>query len=265
MKSIPILLTTAVLLAVTTALPAADPTWWAARGVTTGGPQSNLSPATIGQAKHMVAMALAELQSRLAPADYTALQADVAAIVDLTVPTNPTDKEKLRAVLLVGQLKAISKPFYTRLRVLDSLWVNNQMHQSSIRVVEPGSNPLSYSPYPWSVLTDDDSNYSPATVGQLKATFSLRFENWGIAEPADPPLPEGPDDTDSDGLSDVTEMAMGTSPTLSDSDGDGHLDSADAFPIDPSRWLALANVPGDHTPPQILLDSPATATYVAGP
>lgn len=252
-------------LALSTAAPAADPTWWAARGVTTNAPQSNLSPATIGQAKHMVAMALAELQPRLAAPTFQALQADVATIVSLAVPATPDDFAKQKQVLLVGQLKALARPFYDRLRALDAPWVNQNMSLASIRLLEPGSNPLSYSPYPWSVTTTDDSNYSPATLGQLKAVFSLHYEDWGILEPADPPLPSGPNDTDSDGLSDVTEAAIGTSPTLSDSDGDTYIDSVDVYPLDPTRWLALASVSGDLTPPLIVLDSPATATYVAGP
>ena len=244
---------------------AADPAWWATRGVTTSSPQSNLSPATIGQAKHMVAMALAELQTRLDTPTFQALQADVATLVSLAVPPTPDDFAKQKQVLLVGQLKALARPFYDRLRALDAPWVNQKMYLASIRLQEPGSNPLSYSPYPWSVTTTDDSNYSPATLGQLKAAFSLHYEDWGIPEPADPPLPSGPYDTDSDGLSDVTEMAMGTSPTLRDSDGDGYLDATDAFPLDSSRWLVPSNSPNDLTPPLIVLDSPATATYVAGP
>jgi hypothetical protein len=68
---------------------AADPAWWAARGVTNGNPSSNLSPATIGQAKHMAAMALVELGARLSAEDFLALKNAVAAVVDLDVPVLP--------------------------------------------------------------------------------------------------------------------------------------------------------------------------------
>ena len=261
--SIPISAT--LFLALSAPSPAADPTWWAARGVTTSSPQSNFSPATIGQAKHMVAMALAELQARLDAPTFQTLQADVAAITSLALPVSPEDFSNQKAVLLSGQLKALARPFYDRLRALDAPWVNRQMALAGILRVEPGSNPLSYSSYPWSVAASDDSNYSPATVGQLKAAFSLHFEDWGLPEPADPPLPSGPYDTDSDGLSDVTEAAIGTSPLLSDSDADGISDATDAFPLDPSRSALLASTPGDLTPPLIALLSPPTATLITGP
>lgn len=265
MKRIPIPITFLIFLAHTSVATASDPVWWATRGVITAAPQSNLSPATIGQAKHMVSMALAELQPRVSTASFQALQADVSTIMSLATPSTQADFTKQKQILLVGQLKAVARPFYDRLRALDAPWVNQKMYQSSICILEPGSNPLSYSPYPWTIATNDDSNYSAATLGQLKAAFSLHFEEWGIPEPADPPLPSGPYDTDGDGLSDITEIAMGTSPTLSDSDGDGYSDSVDAFPLDPSRWQVLTSNAGDLTPPQIVLDSPATATYVAGP
>lgn len=265
MKHPTLFLTLSALVALTNPALAADPAWWASRGVMNASPASNLSPATIGQAKHVVSMALAELQPRLAAADYTSLQSDVAAIVDLTLPANQTDFDKQKQVLLVGQLKAMAQPFWDKLRTLDAPWVNNQIYLTNNRVIEPGSNPLSYSPYPWSVSTSDDSNYSPATLGQLKAVFSFQLETWGAGEPADPPLPTGPVDTDGDGLSDVTELAMGTSPTISDTDGDGHSDASDVYPLDPSRWTAMVNTPGDLTPPFIVIESPATATYVSGP
>ena len=213
----------------------------------------------------MVSNALAELQPRLTAADYQILQSNVAAVVNLALPQTQADFGKQKQVLAVGQLKAMAKPFYDKLRTLDAPWVNYQMYLAKNRVTEPGASPLAYSPYPWSISTSDDSNYSPATVGQLKSVFSIRLEAWGTSEPADPSLPTGPDDTDGDGVSDVTEAAMGTSPLLSDTDGDGYNDSVDAFPLDPSRWLALVNVPGDLTPPLIVLESPATATYLTGP
>lgn len=255
----------AALLLVGASLPAssADPAWWTTRGVKNSASASNRAAATIGQAKHVVAMALQELQARLPAADYNALAADVALIVDLAPPTTQAGFDKQRAALVNGQLKALAKPFYDRLRALDAVWVDSQMSQSGIRVADTVS-PLVYSPYPWTTATSDDKNLSLVTVGQLKAVFSLRFEVWGESEPGDPP-PTGPVDSDSDGLSDVTEIAIGTSPTLTDTDGDGHSDATDFFPLDPSRWAAPTGTSGDLTPPTIVLISPPTATYVAGP
>ena len=119
MKRCHIPLFLALLLAQSSHLSGADPGWWATRGVTTAASPSNKSPATIGQAKHMVSKALAELQARLPAADYSALQTEVAAVVNLALPVTPADFEKQRAVLLVGQVKALAKPFYDRLRILD--------------------------------------------------------------------------------------------------------------------------------------------------
>lgn len=204
---------TAVFISLMINAPAADPTWWAARGVTNASDPSNLSPATIGQAKHMVAMALAELQPRLAAPDYQELQADVAAIVDLALPQTQVDFDNQRKVLLGGQLKALARPFYDRLRSLEATWLNNQIYQSNIRVAEPDSYPLAYSPYSWSVSTSDDSNYSPATVGQLKSAFSLRFETIGAGFSMD---------ADADGMPDWWEILYGLNPNnVADASGDG--------------------------------------------
>ncbi len=238
--------------------PAADPAWWAARGVQNSSVASNLSPATIGQAKHMVSKALAELQTRLPAADYQALQADVAGIVDLALPVIPADFERQREILLVGQLKALAKPFYIRLRAWDAAWLDGQMEQSKTRLVLRG--PLSetfgdyFSPYPWTESSQDDTNFGIATVGQLKSVFALRFETIGTAQ-----------DSDGDGISDSAEIAAGTSPTLIDTDGDGHFDHLDAFPLDPARWEVLPAVLGDSLPPTVTLLTPTSATYVSGP
>lgn len=206
----------------------------------------------------MVAKALAELQTRLPTADYQALQADVAGIVDLALPVTPADFEKQREILLVGQLKALAKPFYTRLRAWDAAWLDGQMEQSHTRLVLRG--PLSetfgnyFSPYPWTESGQDDSNFSTATVGQLKSVFALRFETMGAQQ-----------DSDGDGIPDSAEIAAGTSPTLIDTDGDDHLDHLDAFPLDPARWEVLPAVPGDVVPPAVTLLTPTSATYVSGP
>lgn len=252
----------ALLLAQSTHLSAADPGWWAARGVTTAASPSNKSPATIGQAKHMVSKALAELQARLPASDYSALQAEVAAVVNLALPVTPADFEKQRAVLLVGQVKALAQPFYDRLRSLDPAWLNLRMYQQNIRILDPGSGAFIYSPYPWSVSTADDSNKAVATVGQLKAVFSLPLESWFTPDALNPALPWGPIDTDGDGLSDVTEIAIGTTPSLSDTDNDGYSDGADAFPLDSTRWMLAAGSAGDLTGPVITLIEPVGAVAV---
>ena len=263
----PVLLVPFMFLTLTAAAPAGDPAWWTTRGVKTGSAASNLSPATIGQAKHMAAMALAELEGRIPAPVFTTLEADVNAVVDLSIPNPlPADwDEKHRAPLLTGQLKALAKPIYDKLRSLDYPWVNERMHEAGISVIEPASSPVAYSPYPWTSMTTDDSNHAVATTGQLKAVFSLPFESWGEYLEEAPDYPSGSTDSDGDGLSDVTETAMGTSPVMVDSDGDGVPDNLDHFPLDPARAAAPSPSPGDFTPPIVTLDSPATATLLSGP
>jgi hypothetical protein len=343
----------------------ADPAWWTTRGVKTASPASNLSPATIGQAKHIAAMALAELENRLSPADHLALVSELSAIVDFSEPLTQTEYDSQREILLSGQLKAMARPIYDKLRSVDPDWLDGQMDESDILVTEPASNPPSLSPYPWSETSLDDSNKSPATLGQLKAAFSLRFEtlpayqatlsiqaldalvsedgqNNGLIRisrstvgnypltvschfagtavhgwdytlsPASPSIPAGeshvdvvitgkkdhlgePEETivitlletahhipspggmsaslalqdveafDDDGLDLAQELALGTSPVLADTDGDGVNDSLDAFPLDPDRWNAPSVTQGDTTAPLVSLLTPATATFVSGP
>jgi hypothetical protein len=72
-------------------------------------------------------------------------------------------------------------------------------------------------------------------------------------------------DSDGDGLSDVTEAGMGTSPTLWDSDGDGVNDGADAFPLDPERDAFPASDPSDQSGPLVTLEAPTNAVFVSGP
>jgi hypothetical protein len=47
-------------------------------------------------------------------------------------------------------------------------------------------------------------------------------------------------DTDGDGLSDDQELSLGTNPDVADSDSDGVNDAEDAFPLDSTRSVALA-------------------------
>jgi fibronectin type 3 domain-containing protein len=44
------------------------------------------------------------------------------------------------------------------------------------------------------------------------------------------------DDDDNDGLLDTEELDKGTNPLVKDSDGDGHNDKEDLFPLDSSKW-----------------------------
>lgn len=250
----PAILSIGLLLATPSLLTAADPAWWTTRGVKTASPASNLSPATIGQAKHMAAMALAELQPRLAPAVYNALQAEVANTVNLAVPTTGPGFEMQRQVLLVGQLKAIAEPFYRKLGYSYRSWLLDQLTEN--QTLDSG-NPDNF--FPWTSQITDDSNKAIATVGQLKAVFALRFEAF----------PAVPTYQDNDGMDDAWELANGFDPTNpddaagdADADGISNLDESEAGtdPFDPaSGALSGLSLPGV---PVITLLSPPGAYVV---
>ncbi len=246
-----------------------NPDWWETRGVISTSPAANLAPANIGQAKHMATMALAELQEQLPLATYHALQADVARIVDLSLPDPPPPgyRETQRAVLLNGQLKALAKPFYDHLRTHDATWLDNSMAAGKLVVMEPGTDPPAPSPYPWSVATTDDANLAPATLGQLKAVFSLPLEllskrdtdadgmpdAWELLYTLNPASASDAGlDLDNDGLTNLQEYQWGANPTTPDTDGDGALDgdekNGNTNPKDPKSapqegWIVLT---GDY-------------------
>lgn len=63
-------------------------------------------------------------------------------------------------------------------------------------------------------------------------------------------------DFDGDGVSDQTEVARGTSPSLADTDADGSSDGVDAFPSDPA---ASVDTDGDGRPNSLVPGVPSTS------
>ncbi len=177
---------------------AVPPLWWSVGDppvIVPGAPQNNKGPANIGQAKHMAKSALDVLRPIL-PAVTAQIEADLAPILNLTVPNpKPADwAEKQKAPLLIGQLKAIADPFYTRLHAAAPAWLEAE------RIANGTNHPNSI--FPWSTETTDDNNKGIANIGQLKAVFSLRFEN----------LQADTTDTDGDGIPNDWEFAHGINP-----------------------------------------------------
>ena len=125
---------------------------------------------------------------------------------------NAADRELQNSPLLIGQLKALAEPFYRNLNAEVLGWLNTQLR---LNRTESGGI------YPWTTGVADDSNLSPASIGQLKAVFSLRFERI----PREFRLSA---DRDRDGVPNWLEQMVGTNSNVpgdvdltADSDGDG--------------------------------------------
>ena len=135
-------------------LHAAEPAWWASRGVkSSGAPAYDFAPATQGQLKLMATAAMAELDAN-APQHASAA---IHNIVDpwqhdpITHAPNPNAKDF--AVVTLGQLKYVSAPFYDQLALS----------------------------YPWTSDATDNNDYAIANLGQLKFVFS-----FDLSQPATP-------------------------------------------------------------------------------
>ena len=256
---------------------AAPPLWWSSGNppiIVANAPQNNRGPANIGQAKHMAKSAIAALRPIL-PAVATQIEADLAPIVDFTVP-NPKTPEwiaKQKAPLLLGQLKAMADPFYRRLNTAAPAWLTAERTAN-------GTN-FPNSIFPWTSETTDDKNKSIANIGQLKAVFSLRFSQTDTDGDNIPDLfeirynldpgnssdgyPQILGDTNADGIGDALALFLGLSPLLFDADGDGVQDTTDAFPHDPTRTVFGRRNPLDTTKPLVAIISPSGAQFLTGP
>jgi len=78
-------------------------------------------------------------------------------------------------------------------------------------------------------------------VGQTDQNPANDYEQTGLFVPDTDTDGDGignltDDDDDNDGLTDQRENELGTDPLKRDTDGDGHNDADDAYPLDPSRW-----------------------------
>jgi hypothetical protein len=175
----------------------AAPDWWTYRNVTTGPAPGDFAPVNAGQAKHMAAMAAADMDANLPGGAGTAVTARVAgfALTNNFVPLNR------------GQLKNLAKPFYDRLIAVG--YTNG---------------------YPWTAAVTDDFSFAPANIGQLKNVFSFDLGDhdedgmpdwWETFNGLTNSQPSAYSDADQDGLSDLVEYELGTNPNAWDTDGDG--------------------------------------------
>jgi len=234
-------------LGLTLFVQAAPPEWWTAGNppVITGGPVANYSIANIGQAKYMARQALGAIRAKdpyIADDIEEALVGPGRPIASWAAPSSAEESARQYAPLLVGQLKAISAPFYQKLNQKMPAWVEGQLSLNHTKDPADSSN---Y--FPWTSSTVDDNNRAPATVGQLKAVFSLRFESIGVHVFVDTDadgmddiweqsmialsdnsisitdfMPNG--DLDGDGVTNLQEYQLGLNAVIADTDGDGYSD-----------------------------------------
>ena len=225
----------------------AQPDWWEIGDFTvieSGAIPNNHGPANIGQAKHMAWSALQTIRS-IDPEMADEIERNLVG-VGRPIPSWLAVDESDYAPLLVGQLKAISAPFYASINPVATAWLSTERVNNG---TESGGI------YPWTAASQDDLNNGIANIGQLKAVFSLRLTESVDSDPGsdyleyrllgtlayhfDPEADSDTDgisnleelravsiannrDTDGDGLSDGYEMGqVGLDPFMKDTDGDG--------------------------------------------
>jgi len=242
-------------------LQAAPPAWWSDGDPPVIDPQAspnNHGVANIGQAKHMAKQALEALRAvDAAAADEveSGLIGGGKPLASWHAPVSQAEKEAQHAPLLIGQLKAIAAPFYTVLHQRSPVWLEGELTANQTKDAQDAQNH-----FPWTSATTDDQNQSPATIGQLKAVFSLRFEayspqtvdddgdglpdDWETAHFDDPSIQTDIGDPDDDGMDNAYEFAHGTdpndffngeTPVLRVTGGDGEIAALDTLLSKPLR------------------------------
>ncbi len=220
--------------------PPADPSWWSTGTPPVKDPSAipnNHGAANIGQAKFMAKRALDALRAQL-PDVADQVQADLVGagkpISTFVIPALPNAawQEQQRMPLLIGQLKAISAPFYDYLNATAPEWLLVERQKNGTA--------LAGTYMPWTSTTTDDNNHGMATVGQLKAVFALRFENltsfsidsdgdglldgWEMYWFGNLTAQSGNGDADGDGILNRFEMLYGLNPTVHDANQDSDQD-----------------------------------------
>ncbi len=217
---------------------AGQPGWWTQEGTRIidaeaggAGVEENYAPANLGQLKNVAKKAKAHLDANLAGGAGSGVDALVAGFEPRS-GQGYTQAEiegflaENYAPINLGQLKAVGKVFYDRLKAAG--------YDTKGNLVAHGYPAGWNFEYPWNPGTAVEENYAPANVGQLKVVFSfdlagfdsdldglpdwweeLYFEDFGQN-------PQG--DSDWDGLSNLEEYEKGSNPQEVDSDGDGMPD-----------------------------------------
>jgi|GEM_PF-2298189 len=233
----------------------APPSWWQDENyplIDAAANPENLGIANIGQAKCMAMYALEALRNS-APMIAAQVENDLVGpgkpIATWELPVTDEERERQYAPLLLGQLKSIAAPFYTRLNATAPTWLANERTVNHM--------PATGTFFPWTSTSADDANRAPAAIGQLKSVFCLHFETLEAA--LNP-------DLDGDGLTNAEEAELGTDPLKADTDGDGisdfdeNLAETDPFSAEPETSSIVATAVPTGAPTQI---APVTAEFRA--
>jgi hypothetical protein len=138
------------------------PAWWANQGILSGTMAEDYAAANQGQAKNMAVAAVQELNQDLA--QFGGASGTLNALSMTLTATSASTSDY--SVLNLGQLKALSQPFYDRLMAVGYF-----------------GSPLTSGTYPWIGHTAED--YAMANIGQLKYAFSfdLTYSTAGTGIP----------------------------------------------------------------------------------
>lgn len=206
---------------------AANPDWWTdtnTRIISPTAAEDNYGPITLGQLKYVAKQAKKHLDAELslqggAGSEITTMVSEFEprAGVTYTAEEAAEISRQNRTPVNVGQLKNVARPFYNRLvSVGYNTRANLILHGYPISWILP---------YPWDPQTSVETNYAPATLGQLKMVFSFSLtgfdttedsdgdtlpDDWEIAYGLDPETPDDPqEDPDEDGLTKWEEFLLG--------------------------------------------------------
>ncbi|TAG09031.1 MAG: hypothetical protein EAZ42_08205, partial [Verrucomicrobia bacterium] len=155
--------------------PEIEPSWWKARRVLDpDAAPANRSVVNVGQLKWITRQLHEELSALLPnEANLFPLNAAIPSspnALERVMPHDPNYinwKASNSSVATLGQLKNSAVKFYDALFNISPAWLTDQLNRSG--------HPNDGRKYPWTNVTTDDANRSPANIGQLKSVFALRL------------------------------------------------------------------------------------------
>ena len=193
---------------------APPPPWWTeapTRIIDSQAATAPLSPVNLGQLKHVAAQAKKHLDTVYG--SYGGAGPEIDALVaafskDASINTAPA---------LLGQIKAVAKPFYTRLQAIG--------YDTRQNLISHGYSASWPHPTPWdpAATSETAQNSALATLGQLKMVFSFNLsidsdqdglpDLWESASGMNGTVPNDPsEDSDEDGLTNLQEYLAGKNP-----------------------------------------------------